>query len=219
MMMSDIIAATKGLPEKTLTYAGIIQKESQRILRLSQNILSFARPRKPEMKATDVNRVLQDTLGLVEYELKKDKVVARSQLDSAAPPVWGDGEKLKQVFLNLIINASQAMAGGGQIEVRTCGPGCSPPALPGDGAWSHASVGEPPAGRCVSVQIADSGSGIPPAILEKTFEPFFSTKGEKGTGLGLYISRNIILEHKGRIEVASAVGVGTVFTITLPAAA
>jgi PAS domain S-box-containing protein len=219
MMMSDIIAATKGLPEKTLTYAGIIQKESQRILRLSQNILSFARPRKPEMSATDVNRVLEDTLGLVEYELKKEKVTARPQLDPEAPPVWGDGEKLKQVFLNLVVNASQAMPGGGQIEVRTFGPGRSIPPLPGDGArWSRAGFGEPSPGPCVTVQIADCGTGIPPAVLAKTFEPFFSTKAEKGTGLGLYISRNIIVEHQGRIEVASAVGEGTAFTISLPAA-
>jgi two-component system NtrC family sensor kinase len=168
----------------------------------------------------DVNRVLEDTLGLVEYELKKEKVGASSRLDPAAPPVWGDGEKLKQVFLNLIINASHAMAGGGQIEVRSFGPERAPVPPPGDGAaWSHASVGEAPEGPRVTVQIADAGSGMPPAIIEKTFEPFFSTKGEKGTGLGLYISRNIILEHRGRIEVASAVGVGTVFTITLPAAA
>ncbi len=221
MMMSDIIVSTKDLPEKTLKYADIIQKESQRILRLSQNILSFARPQKPEMKATDVNRVLEDTLGLVEYELKKGKVRAHKQLDPAAEPVWGDGEKLKQVFLNLIVNATHAMPEGGGLDVITIGPGGAVPPLPGDGAgWSRAAIGERPAAPCVTVRIADAGSGIPPEILAKIFEPFFSTKGEgKGTGLGLYISRNIVLEHKGQMEVASAVGAGTVFTISLPAAA
>jgi signal transduction histidine kinase len=221
MMMSDSIVATKGLPEKTLKYADIIQKEAQRILRLSQNILSFARPQKPEMKATDVNRVLEDTLGLVEYELKKGKVRVHPLLDPAAPSVWGDGEKLKQVFLNLIVNATHAMPEGGELEVRTFGPGVQPPPLPaGRGGWSSAAAGEPPAGPGVTIRIADHGSGIPAPIIEKIFEPFFSTKEEgKGTGLGLYISRNIVLEHRGRMAVASEVGAGTVFTISLPVAA
>ncbi|HWR97650.1 MAG TPA: CHASE2 domain-containing protein [Candidatus Methanoperedens sp.] len=218
MMMSDIIVGTKDLPEKTLRYADIIQKESQRILRLSQNILSFARPQKPEMKATDVNRVLEDTLGLVEYELKKAKVRVRTAFDAGVPPAWGDGEKLKQVFLNLIVNASHALTDGGKLEVSTFGPGGAPPPPPGAAEWSRAAVGEMPPGPSVTVRIADHGTGIPEPILAKIFEPFFSTKGEgKGTGLGLYISRNIVLEHHGLIEVASALGLGTVFTIVLPA--
>jgi signal transduction histidine kinase len=220
MMMSDSIFATKGLPEKTLKYADIIQKEAQRILRLSQNILSFARPQKPEMKATDVNRVLEDTLGLVEYELKKGKIRAQPHFDPEAPAVWGDGEKLKQVFLNLIVNATHALPEGGELDVRTFGPETALPPLPVGGAgWSRAVVGEPPAGPCVAVQIADRGSGIPPETLAKIFEPFFSTKAEgKGTGLGLYISRNIVLEHQGCMAVASLVGGGTVFTISIPTA-
>jgi PAS domain S-box-containing protein len=219
MMMSDIIVATHGLPEKTLRYADIIQKESQRILRLSQNILSFARPQKAEMKATDVNAVLEDTLGLVEYELKKGKVKAHLAPDPAAPPVLGDAEKLKQVLLNLVVNATHAMPDGGQLEVGTFGPGRELPAwAPGDAAGAARTVvGDPPPGPFVTVRIADHGTGIPQPVLERIFEPFFSTKGEgKGTGLGLYISRNIVLEHKGRIEVASVPGAGTVFTIQLP---
>jgi signal transduction histidine kinase len=220
MMMSDSIVATKNLPEKTLKYADIIQKEAQRILRLSQNILSFARPQAPEMQATDVNRVLEDTLGLVEYELKKGKIRADPQFDASAPAVWGDGEKLKQVFLNLIVNATHALPEGGEIDVRTFGPGVAVPPPVGAAGWSRAVVGEPPAGPCVTVQIADRGSGIPSEILSKIFEPFFSTKAEgKGTGLGLYISRNIMLEHKGCLVVESAVGGGTVFTIGIPTAA
>jgi PAS domain S-box-containing protein len=220
MMMSEIISSTKDLPEKTLRYADVIQKESQRILRLSQNILSFARPQKPQMRAVDVNRVLEDTLGLVEYELKKGKVEAELALARDAPPAWGDGEKLKQVFLNLVVNATHAMPGGGRLEVRTLGPGAAPPALPGDGeGWSRAAIGDPPAGPVLSVRIADHGMGIRPEILAKIFEPFFSTKGEgQGTGLGLYISRNIVLEHRGRMEVASFAGRGTVFTVSLPTA-
>jgi PAS domain S-box-containing protein len=220
MMMSDIIHGAADVPEKTRKYADIIQKESQRILRLSQNILSFARPQKPEMRATDLNRVLADTLGLTEYEMKKGKVRVHEEYDPAAPPVWGDGEKLKQVFLNLAVNAAHAMAGGGDLAVRTLAPGGAPPTPPEGGAgWSHAAVGERPAGPFVTAQVQDHGTGIPAEILARVFEPFFSTKGEgKGTGLGLYISRNIVLEHKGRIVVASRPGAGTVFTVELPAA-
>jgi PAS domain S-box-containing protein len=220
MMMSDIIIASPEVPEKTRRYADIIQKESQRILRLSQNILSFARPQKPEMKPTDVNRVLAETLGLTEYELKKAKVRVLQELDGDAPPVWGDGEKLKQVLLNLVMNACHAMPEGGQVEVRSHGAGRTVPPLPDGGAgWERAFVGDPPAGPVLTLSVEDRGSGIPAEILAKIFEPFFSTKGEgKGTGLGLYISRNIVLEHRGRIEVASRVGAGTRFTITLPVA-
>lgn len=221
MMMSDMIGAAPEVPEKIRRYAEIIQKESQRILHLSQNILSFARPKKPEMRATDLNRVLEETLGLVEYEIRKSKVRVQPLFDPAAPLVWGDGEKIKQVFLNLIVNAAHAMTDGGELEVRTSGPGAALPPLPGSGGGcACAGVGEPPAGPCVVVRIADHGAGIPAGIIDKIFEPFFSTKEEgKGTGLGLYISRNIVLEHRGRLEVASEVGVGTVFTISLPVAA
>ena len=221
MMMSDIIVATKGLPEKTLRYADIIQKEAQRILRLSQNILSFARPQKPEMKATDVNRVLEDTLGLVEYELKKGKVRVRPQLDPAAPSVWGDGEKLKQVFLNLIVNATHAMPEGGSSRCAPSGRKRRCRRCPaGAPAGRARRSGSRPPGRASPCRSPTAARASRREILEKIFEPFFSTKEEgKGTGLGLYISRNIVLEHQGRIEVASAVGAGTVFTISLPAAA
>jgi signal transduction histidine kinase len=217
MMMSDIIVASKDLPEKTRRYADVIQKESQRILRLSQNILSFARPQQAEMRATDVGAVLQDTLGLVEYELRKAKVRPEFLPDRDAPPVWADREKLKQIFLNLVVNAAHAMPEGGSLEVRTLGPGRA--------AWSGRRPGPGLArsgasGRAVrhrGDRRQGSGTRRNPA---KIFEPFFSTKGEgQGTGLGLYICRNIVLEHKGRIEVASAVGSGTMFGVSPPVAA
>ena len=115
------------------------------------------------MKATDVNRVLEDTLGLVEYELKKGKVKARPLLDPAAPPVWGDGEKLKQVFLNLIVNATHAMPEGGELEVRTFGPGVGGAAAARRGRRVVARRGGGAAGRAVRsrIRIADRGSGIP----------------------------------------------------------
>jgi PAS domain S-box-containing protein len=219
MMMSSVLMSDRSLPPKAVKYADIIEKESQRILRLSKNILTFARPKKSEIANADLNLVLAETLELVEYELKKAKVRVVQHSDSATPPVWGDHEMLKQVFLNIITNAGHAMDGGGELVIETAAslPAAIPPGVPESGEWYWTTVGDVGPGPTVSVRIRDSGPGIPPDVLEKIFEPFFSTKGEgKGTGLGLYISRNIIVEHGGRIDVRSRVGEGSIFTIVLP---
>jgi two-component system NtrC family sensor kinase len=215
MMMSSILTSDEQLPPKAIKYADIIEKESQRILRLSKNILSFARPQKPEMKAADLNGILDETLELVEYELKKAKVEVNREFQGDLPPVRGDQEKLKQVFLNIITNAAHAMEGGGGLRVSTAGPAAlleeSRP------EWHRCEVGEIEQGELAAAQIEDGGPGMPAEVVEKIFEPFFSTKAEgKGTGLGLYISRNIVMEHHGRIAVESREGEGTVFTIFLP---
>jgi PAS domain S-box-containing protein len=218
MMMSSILTSDKELPPKALKYADIIEKESQRILRLSRNILAFARPEKAEMKAVDLNGILEETLELVEYELKKAKVHVNRELDGSMPRVRGDREKLKQVFLNIITNACHAMREGGEIFVRTVPPaGLAALRERGAEGWHRCEEGETEPGELGAVQIEDRGPGMSPDVLQKIFEPFFSTKAEgKGTGLGLYISRNIIMEHRGRMAVRSREGEGTVFTIFLP---
>jgi PAS domain S-box-containing protein len=219
MMMSSVLMSDKSLPPKAVKYADIIEKESQRILRLSKNILTFARPKKSEIANADLNRVLDETLELVEYELRKAKVKVARHFDDATPPVWGDHEMLKQVFLNIITNAGHAMDGGGELVIETASslPPAIPPGAEGDREWHWSTVGDAGPVPTVTVRIRDSGPGIPREVLEKIFEPFFTTKGEgKGTGLGLYISRNIIVEHKGQIDVRSCVGEGSIFTITLP---
>jgi PAS domain S-box-containing protein len=219
MMMSSILMADEKLPEKARRYADIIEKESQRILRLSRNILSFARPQKPEMKGVDLNAILEETLELVEYELKKAKVRVQREFSGDLTAVWGDGEKLKQVFLNIITNAAHAMEGGGDLVVRTSPPGGDLLTVEGKGeAWRTCRAGEvDDRGRMAAAQIEDRGPGMPADVLERMFEAFFSTKGEgKGTGLGLFISRNIIMEHQGQIEASSREGEGTLFTIFLP---
>jgi PAS domain S-box-containing protein len=218
MMMSSILTADEQLPPKAIKYADIIEKESQRILRLSKNILSFARPQKPEMKAADLNGILDETLELVEYELKKAKVEVNRDFQGDLPPVRGDQEKLKQVFLNIITNAGHAMEGGGGLRVSTVGPAAAAALLEERRPeWHRCEVGEIEQGKLAAAQIEDGGPGMSAEVVEKIFEPFFSTKAEgKGTGLGLYISRNIVMEHHGRIAVESREGEGTVFTIFLP---
>jgi two-component system NtrC family sensor kinase len=219
MMMSSVLMADKSLPPKAVKYADIIEKESQRILRLTKNILTFARPKKSKIANADLPRVLEETLELVEYEMRKAKVRVVRHFDSATPPVWGDHEMLKQVLLNIITNAGHAMEGGGELVIETAAalPAAIPAGVQGGNQWFRATVGEVGSGPTVTVRIRDNGPGMPPEVLEKIFEPFFSTKGEgKGTGLGLYISRNIIVEHKGRMDVRSRIGEGTIFTIVLP---
>jgi PAS domain S-box-containing protein len=218
MMMSSILTSDKGLPPKAVKYADIIEKESQRILRLSKNILSFARPQRAEMKATDLSAILDETLELVEYELKKAKVEVKRDFPDDLPPVRADQEKLKQVFLNIITNAGHAMEGGGSLRVNTAGPAAAAKLLEERRSeWHRSEVGEIEPGELAAARIEDKGPGMPAEVVEKIFEPFFSTKAEgKGTGLGLYISRNIVMEHRGRIVVESRPGEGTVFTIFLP---
>jgi len=218
MMMSSILTSDGSLSEKTRKYADIIEKESQRILRLSRNILSFARPQKVKIESVDLKGILEETLELVEYELKKAKVQVRREYDGGIPFVLGDREKLKQVFLNIITNACHAIEGGGELLVRTALPGKGVfPEAGTESGWRTCEAGEARTETLVVAQVEDRGPGIPAEVLEKIFEPFFSTKDEgKGTGLGLYISRNIILEHQGKIEARSRVGRGTLFSIFLP---
>jgi signal transduction histidine kinase len=115
-------------------------------------------------------------------------------LDQKAPPLWLDPHQMTQALINLLINAIESTGPGGQITVRT---------------------DYFPESRKVGIQIQDSGAGIPHGLLDKVFEPFFTTK-ESGTGLGLAITHGIIVQHGGRIQVASEPNQGTTFTITLP---
>ncbi len=217
MMMTGMILGMETVADKPRKYIGIIDQEAQRILRLCQNILSFARPKKPEMKPVNLNKIVEQTLSLVEYELKKNKVTLQLDLAQDEAMAMGDDEKLKQVFLNLIINAVHAMEGGGELEITTRTGVVGLPAVP-EGYTAH-TIGEMD-GERTTIQFRDQGSGIPAALLDKVFEAFFSTKEEgKGTGLGLYITRNIILEHKGRLDVFTRAGKGTQFHIALPARA
>ena len=152
----------------------------------------------------------------MEYDLKKAKVEVKVKKEGDAL-AWADGEKIKQVFLNIIGNACHAMENGGELAIFLSSAAADGVEEPGED-WSRHSVGVVGADNRVLVWIADQGTGIPPESLAEIFEPFFSTKGEgQGTGLGMYISQNILLDHGGGIEVASCPGEGTVFTLHLSA--
>jgi hypothetical protein len=142
----------------------------------------------------NLNRVIQETLSLLEHQLQKSGIEVRTELEPDLPPIHGNTGKLQQVFLNLFLNARDAMVSGGKLEVRT---------------WSEAAGAR--------IEVADSGHGIAPEHLHRVYDPFFTTKGaRKGTGLGLSVTYGIIQEHGGSIEVANRRGGGARFRIELP---
>ncbi len=173
-----------------------IDSEVDRLKTLTGSLLSFSRARETRKRETDLNEVLKDVLRLVRYELTKHSVHLEENYGEL-PEIQADPNKLKQVFINLVMNATQAMKGGGILSIRT-------------------SLVN---GQEVEAAVSDSGPGIPAGVRERIFDPFFSTKKEgEGTGLGLYICRNIIAEHKGRIFLESAQQSGTTFRTVLPIA-
>lgn len=171
-----------------------IESEVDRLKTLTGSLLSFSRSRETVKRETDLNEVLRDVLRLVRYELNRNSIrLEESYAD--LPLIRADPNKLKQVFINLLMNAAQAMQGGGTLSVHT------------------ALV----AGAEVEAVVSDTGPGIPGGVREHIFDPFFTTKKEgEGTGLGLYICRNIVTEHEGRLTLDAGEGRGATFRVLLP---
>ena len=176
---------------------GKITAQTFRAGEIVQSLLNFSRTSGSETAPTDVNRVIEDVLVLVAPQLREAGVRVERRLD-AAVPVEGNAGKLQQVFLNLFLNARDAMPQGGALAVETA---------------------ERAGGGSVEIRIGDTGVGIPEAAQGRIFDPFFTTKGpRRGTGLGLAVTYGIVQEHSGVISASSAPGRGTTFTIALPAA-
>ena len=185
----------------------IIVAQTDRITKLIQQLLNFARPARMELRPLDFTALLQEALELTEHQIAKGRIDIQTDLQPGLPSTTGDVNQLEQALLNIIINAWHAMPQGGTLTLRTR----SAPA--GERLHRAGRAGAPG----VEAIIADTGIGISPEHLPRIFDPFFSTKGVgKGTGLGLAISRRIIEDHHGSIEVASEVGRGTTFTLWLP---
>ena len=186
----------------------IIVAQTDRITKLIQQLLNFARPARMELEVLKLDDLLREVLGLTEHQITKQKITVQTDFQPDLPLITGDTNQLEQAFLNIVINGWHAMPDGGTL---TIGTRLVPP---GDRMRRPGRAGPPG----VEVSIADTGTGIPLEHLPRIFDPFFSTKGVgKGTGLGLAISRRIVEDHHGHIEVASEVGGGTTFTIWLPA--
>jgi PAS domain S-box-containing protein len=172
-----------------------IVKQTFRASEIVNNLLNFSRTGAAELVDIDVNRVVEETLSLVSHPLKTSQIQVVKQLGETLPAVRGSANKLQQVFLNLFLNARDAMPAGGMLEVRTAAHNGS-----------------------VEVEIADTGAGIPREHIHRIFDPFFTTKATgRGTGLGLSVSYGIIKEHAGKIDVRSTPGKGTSFHVEFPA--
>jgi signal transduction histidine kinase len=178
-----------------------VLKEVDRICGLIRDLLSFARPSRPNVAHEKINEVVDSIARILETEAKDKGVEITRDFGENLPAVAIDREQMKQVFMNLILNGIQAMRDGGSIIVSTR-------------RYSKDST-EP--GVFVQVEIRDNGAGIPEEHLEHIFDPFFTSKDE-GSGLGLSISHQIVQEHAGHLEVQSKLGVGTSFFVNLPTA-
>jgi len=172
----------------------IARKETERVSHIIRQMLGFAR-RPGEVDWVDVNELLEETVVLLEKKMRQQRIKITKQLDPLLPPIRARADQLRQVFLNLIINAQQAIEGEGEIRIST-------------------SRYEQALQPSIIVQLSDSGVGIAADDLTRIFDPFFST-GKKGTGLGLWVTQDIVRQHGGRIEVSSDIGRGTVFSIVL----
>jgi two-component system NtrC family sensor kinase len=176
----------------------LIESESRRCGDIVRNLLTFARVAPLNITEVAFNNVVQQTIKLVKHKLDLGNIVAHLELSDDLPLIRGDAAQLEQLLLALVINAIEAMPREGTLHIRTA----------------------PNADRTsVVVIVEDDGIGIPPAILSRLFDPFVTTKEEKGVGLGLAISRTIVERHHGLISVVSEVGRGTTFTMTFPAVA
>jgi signal transduction histidine kinase len=187
--------------DKTRRGLDVILKEAERAARIVRNLLTFARKRQSTRMMVDVNDVVRETLALRAYEQRVHNITARQSLAAHLPPVFADGHQLKQILLNLVLNAEQAMhtgRGHGTLTVRT---------------WHDADV------DAVVFEVNDDGPGMSEEMQSKIFDPFFTTKDVgKGTGLGLSVAYAIVQEHGGRIWVSSQPGSGASFFVELPVA-
>ena len=187
----------QGDPQKS----GLLEKITRQTFRASEivnNLLNFSRTSGTEFADVDVNKVIIDTLALLEHQFKTAKIQVRSELTPAMSAIQGNPGRLQQVFLNLFLNAKDAMPGGGTLSVATSN------------------------GDLVSVRVSDTGSGISPEHVHRIYDPFFTTKHapkegqSRGTGLGLSVTYGIIQEHAGKIRVESHPGSGTTFALDFP---
>jgi two-component system, NtrC family, sensor kinase len=167
--------------------------ETLRCRKIVKGLLDFARQTKPQKQQLDINKVAEDVITLVRNQASFQNITIQTNLDSSIPPVLADADQMRQVVLNIILNAADAMPQGGEIRLRSL---------------FEAKTNQ------VKLRISDTGPGIPVDIQDKLFEPFFTTK-KTGTGLGLAIAYGIMERHKGSLKIESALGHGTTIIMSL----
>jgi two-component system NtrC family sensor kinase len=192
---SQLIMREEGLPEHVFELLERIGSEAQRLSHMSRSILTYGRLDSEGGEESDINLVIRDVLQLLKYEIQKRSVTLSQSLDHRIPILHLDAGRLKQVFINLVMNSLHSMERGGTITITS--------ALSQD--------------RGCEIKVSDTGHGIPEADIEHIFEPFYTTKkAGEGTGLGLFVTREIINAMGGTVKVVSSMGIGTSFTLILP---
>jgi len=195
-----LVAEAADITSPNVRYLEIARQELERIARIVQRMLDFYRPGDEGRRPTAVGSLLDDVLALMHKQLEQGHVQVQTDYEPDLPAIMAVADHLKQVFLNIVLNALEAMPQGGTLQVRT--------------RTGQADNGQP----IVAIAFQDTGVGIPENALEQIFDPFYSTR-PGGTGLGLSVSYDIVARHGGRIEVESQVGQGATFTVILPAKA
>lgn len=205
MGYSEMLLGENKIDEDTKKAVKVILSESERARKVIQNMLSFARQNAPKKEPVMLNEIIDMTLELADFDLRKHSIKVVKKFDESLPLILGESNQLKQIFLNLLINAQQAIADSGTegtITIETS------KVTTADNEGSNGFA---------KVTISDDGPGIPKKILDNIFDPFFTTKPEGvGTGLGLSVSLGIIKDHSGNIEVNSVENEGTSFNIQFP---
>ncbi len=192
MLQMDMVQRGIALPNGM----DLVRQQVQRLSAITKRLMNFSRNVSEDVSTqpTDVNKAIEDVVAMVQHEYRSEKIEFELALSNDLPQIVGNPNYLQQVFLNMAINARDAMPKGGRIFISSMLEGFN-----------------------LTVRFCDTGSGISQENIEKVFQPFFTTKEEgKGTGLGLAISRNIIAQHQGQIRVESELNKGTSFIITLP---
>jgi two-component system NtrC family sensor kinase len=182
----------------------LVIRETKRCAAIIKRLLDFAREKHPEKKFTDLNQVIDDTVRIVERPAHLRDIEIAVDLDRSLPPIWIDADQIKQVVMNMLVNAQHAVEEKGAITIST---------RRAQDPRAGASEQKP----MVAISIVDTGCGIPEKNLKRIFDPFFTSKDVgKGTGLGLSVSHGIVEAHGGMIDVQSKVGEGSTFCVLLP---
>jgi signal transduction histidine kinase len=175
-----------------------IVNDSERARKIVRDLLDFSRESSSNMKSINIQQFIDETMHLINNELSLKDISTELQIEPHLPPVYGDDQKLKQVLINLIINAKDAMNKNGHLLIS-------------------ASLSRKLNIESIIIKVTDDGTGIPKHLLDNIFDPFFTTKNlSAGTGLGLSVCQGIIANHNGSLSVDSIVGIGTTFIISLP---
>jgi signal transduction histidine kinase len=194
-LLQEELEAAPGARREAVQLVTAISREVDRLNGVAEEYLRFSRLPRPQLGREDLGEILGSLLDFLGPELQAARIGVRRELPAGLPPVRGDEGQLRAVFLNLLRNSREAMPEGGTVTVRT---------FRAEGS--------------VVAEVRDTGGGIPPGDLTRIFEPFYSTK-QRGTGLGLAFTQQVVREHGGTIRCESEVGRGTVFTVVLPAEA